>query len=484
MRSDARALQRARKAWLWLAFPLFLTPAAALANDWPHTIARGKPVAVHEAPAEGSAVLAHLEPYAAFQLVEPGNEWSRVQVRGLQPHAWVRTDQIVISAGVLRFHERRFDDALTSFSAEIATESDEIVRSWLRFWAGYTHWRMERHDLALSVFEQVAAAADPPWAPFAFIAQAKLHVASGNLNAAAAAYDRLLAKFPAYKLPDDGYTPYVVDPLSRLRGAGEITRRSRVVQELAEARRQLEGLESQAGVAVPDLAHAWFRLALAEDSIMTVDPYLPPSKLIAREARMAETSYRRVVELLPRSDIAARAAFRLIHFDEPYEWEAAWQARAEWLIGHYGGFVANHGEHELAGEALFHLAIGTWTSGGYPEALRLLIVGSREDLVPALNHLRQWFPDMGYSVGHTAPEGDRAKAREAASLLRRVVDDHPHTPSAPMAQYYLAVIHDYVFNESEAALPLYVSFLDTDPADGRFVEKALERIRVLSSPVR
>ena len=56
------------------------------------------------------------------------------------------------------------------------------------------------------------------------------------------------------------------------------------------------------------------------------------------------------------SDATPRlAAWRLIAFTEPYEWEGDWEAQTNWNVREYGAFREQYPSHVLAGEAMFRI---------------------------------------------------------------------------------------------------------------------------------
>jgi hypothetical protein len=74
------------------------------------------------------------------------------------------------------------------------------------------------------------------------------------------------------------------------------------------------------------------------------------------------------------------------------------------------------------------------------------------------------------------------QTRKARLMFRNVVGKYPRSASAPMAQYYAAVISDFCLHERQTALTEYTAFLTKFRGDPAFVARAKKRIAELRRP--
>ena len=189
--------------------------------------------------------------------------------------------------------------------------------------------------------------------------------------------------------------------------------------------------------------------------------------------------------LAPGSDVAGRAAWKLIGFSQPYEWEGDWQGKAEWVLEQHGSFIKTYPRHELVGEALFKMAVATWAKAGYPELYGYIIrpEGWGPAWLTRKDQLEQWFDTRGFGGGQGElvaqhPEQTLEARRVFQDLLRR----YPQTQSAAMAKYYIAVISDYCLQDAKAALSDYDAFVSQYPSATPYTAKATQRISFLRRP--
>jgi tetratricopeptide (TPR) repeat protein len=194
----------------------------------------------------------------------------------------------------------------------------------------------------------------------------------------------------------------------------------------------------------------------------------------------AQEAYEAAVAAAPGSAAAGSAAWRLIAFTEPYEWEGNWEARAEWNITEYGAFRDRYPSHELVGEALFRIATARWAQAGYPEAYHYIFAPDLDALRTRERALGAWFdiPFSGVGVGGPVVPQHPDQTATALTLFREVVAKYSATESAAMAQYYVAVILDYCLGQPAPARREYEAFMRKYPKTEPYVGKARERLRI------
>jgi hypothetical protein len=197
----------------------------------------------------------------------------------------------------------------------------------------------------------------------------------------------------------------------------------------------------------------------------------------------ARAHYQSAVNAAPGSTPAGRAAWRLIALSEPYEWEGDWAAEATWMIDQYGRFLADYPRHELAPEARFKVAVATWAKGGYTEVFHITLDPAGWDAIRKREaYLDQWFETKGFGGGTLPlPKLAPGEAVKAQQMFREIVAASPATPSAAMAQYYVAVIFDECLDQPDNALPEFESFVRHYPNTDPFVDKARKRIAAIRS---
>jgi hypothetical protein len=121
---------------------------------------------------------------------------------------------------------------------------------------------------------------------------------------------------------------------------------------------------------------------------------------------------------------------------------------------------------------------------GYPEVFGYIESrGTPEDWKREKEYLSQWFETSGFGggVGIITPKRHPRETVKALQIFREVVTKYPRTRSAPMAQYYSAVIFDYCLNGANNAVRQYNIFLQNVPNGDSYVDRAKKRVAELSA---
>jgi hypothetical protein len=183
-----------------------------------------------------------------------------------------------------------------------------------------------------------------------------------------------------------------------------------------------------------------------------------------------------------RNDDAGEAAWRRLTKGEPSEWEGDVESEAQWRIQGYGGFLERFPRHQRSGEALFKVAEATWARSGYPEAFHYIFTFDGWDAwKKKATYLEQWFDTSGFGGGKiVGPDQDRKQAAAARDLFLQVLREYATSPSAPMAQYYAAVILDYCLDLRPQAVKEYEAFIRLRPDQTVWVGKARKRVVALT----
>jgi tetratricopeptide (TPR) repeat protein len=401
----------------------------------------------------------------------------------------MRCADLVQSPGLMALGNKQPSAATLLLADEVRATGDPLIGSWLQFFLGYAHWASGSIDKARETFEAIAARRPTvPLAVDAHVALAKLAWSEGRPEAAITAYERLLAAYPEF-LGRSYVFDFSVDSLEiewdsnapiRL-GDGQIQRRLQAARALVTTQRSTNVTLQNPRSTPLQRASAWLALGRAWETKNEVDPgrvgiaYIP----LRTEAQQA---YEAAVAIAPGSASAGFAAWRLIAFSEPYEWEGDWEAQSAWNITEYSTFRDRYPTHELAGEALFRIALAKWVQAGYTEVYHYFDAPNREAYEARRLALAVWFDTSGFGggIGGTGLPQHPEQTSEPLKLFRQVVAEYPATESAAMAQYYVAVILDYCLGQIAAARPEYETFIRKHPKAEPWVTKARARIRRIS----
>jgi tetratricopeptide (TPR) repeat protein len=485
---------------VWCSSPLvaltlslvFGASGIAEADGFGKTLVLATDARVYATASFDAPVLATLPHGALVHVQRKGAEWCVVYIsappgvaRGI--NGAMRCGDLVQSAGLAAFGNKQFSVAASLLSDEVRATDDPLIGSWLQFFLGYAHWAAGGTDRARETFEAITARRPSvPLGADAFVAQAKLAWSEGRPDAAIAAYERMLVAYPDFR--GRGYVyDFSIDSAEvewdshapiRL-GDGQIQRRLVAARRLVAVTRSTEAtLQAQRSTPI-QRASAWLALGRAWEAKNEVDPgrvgivYIPDQT----EARQA---YEAAIAAAPGSASAGSAAWRLIAFSEPYEWEGMWEDQSAWNITEYGAFRDRYPSHELGGEALFKIATARWVQAGYTEVYRYFSAPDLDAYNGRKRQLDAWFDTTGFgggTGGGVVPQHPEQTAT-ALKLFREVVAKYPATESAAMAQYYIAVILDYCLGQGESARPEYEAFIRKYPKAEPYVGKARERLRI------
>ena len=401
----------------------------------------------------------------------------------------MRIADIYESEGVTGFRrqanrpEFRSQDLASVLEEEVRAASNPVVSSWLQFYVGYSQWLTDRLDAAASTFEDIARRGRPAFfAQLAHLVAARVHLARRDLPAQIRMYEELLAAFPGFTLDYRRCRESAVILFDGLcSGAASIPGRLSAIRTLLTARAAAENVIGDPQASVQQKAAAWLELGQAWEAKDEIDPGPSDRPEHSEEAARA---YEEAVRTAPGLAPAGRAAWRLIAFSKPYEWEGDVDAQVAWMFEKYGGFLAAYPGHELAGEALFKTGVASWAAAGYPELFGLIEVsGTWNDWKAQKAYLDQWFDTGGFGggTGTTPPTRHPEETRKALAIFRDVVVRYPGTASSTMARYYAAVILDYCLNDVGNALREYDTFLKGALPDDVYVDRAKNRIAALSA---
>lgn len=473
----------------------FASPAYALSGD--KTIVRATAASVYERADTTAPVRLTIKIGSVIEVRQENGAWCNVHVpssSNSNQHefdGWMRTADLVRSAGMAQFWDRDYRRAAASLEAESRTSADPIVTTWLNFFLGYSQWAMGRLDLSRATFDAVAhRRPSTEFSTDAFVAASKLASIQGDFPGALTYYEQLLAAAPEYRLQgwecNPAINPYPNEwarDSEMCAGDPFIGVRTRTLRQLIAAQATADRVRGDANATALQKATASYNLGQALEEKNLADP----GETMLRGTLIVNTDvrghYQSVVDTAPGSSPAGQAAWRLIALSAPYEWEGAWEAEATWMIEQYGKFLADYPRHELAPEARFKVAVGTWAKGGYTEALGITMDSAGWDAIHKRQaYLEQWFDTYGFGAGTLSlPRLDPSQAVKAQQMFRDIVSSAPTTPSAAMAQYYVAVIADECLNQPDKALPELETFVrqysNTDP----FVDKARKRIAAIRS---
>jgi tetratricopeptide (TPR) repeat protein len=475
---------------------LFFTASPSFANGWPKTLVTAPQGVVYAERSTASAVRVRLTHAAMVQVRKTDGDWSDVVValpggNGRTIDAWMRTADLLQSPGMAAFWNQRFDDAVTQLDQEVRATKDAAIARWLRFYLGYAQWATGRLDLARETFSALARGGPPrTYAAPAFVALSRVAGITGDLQGALAAYRDLLAAVPELRQSDyrcvaavDPYPASWEGGRALCEGSGRIQHRIDALERLIGAR--ADGVRLMTDPAATPLQRAGASLAIgrAWEAKNAADPGRT-SEGFRRDQSDARAHYDAAIATAPGTAPAGHAAWQLIPMSAPYEWEGDWQAQAAWTVEKYGAFLKSYPDHELAGEARFEIAMARWAQAGYPEVYRLILVPESPPW-PAFKkrqaELDAWFEAAKFGGGHGATVAQHVlQLPPVVDELRAIVADHPKTPSAPMAQYWIAVILDYGLDRPADARVEYQKFLKTSPKLEPYATKAQRRLAAVA----
>ena len=480
---------------------LLVVPATALALVVPWLacegsaevlsgLVRSNDAPIHAQPSDASPIVMTLQAGAGVSFEGPCDaeqSWCNVRAKNRNDHdrpvtGWMRTMVMFPSDGVRLYEKRMFAEAAAVLIREIGSAgSDSLVSSWLRFYLGRSEGLAGQVDKAVTSLEEVIQVGpQSAFAPYAFLALAKLYLRKGDVAAALGVYERMLNAFADYTIDVHEclyYSP--VGDAETCYGAS-IKKRVDATRKFLAVKTSADRTGAATHTSALQKARAWYDLGQAWEAKNEVDPdRLNDVGLI--DISEALRCYEMAVKAAPKSAAAGKAAWRLIDFSQPYEWEGDWQGKARWALEKYGSFMKTYPDHSLVGEALFRIAVATWAKAGYPELYGYIIVpGGWEDWGKRQKELEQWFDTKGFGGGR----GDLVVQHpeltpEARRRFQDVVSRYPKTASAALAKYYVAVIDDYCLKNTPSALRSYERFVHQNPNANPYVDKAKQRIAVL-----
>ena len=451
------------------------------------TFVKAEEARVLAAPAEGSTVIALRPAGEAVELLFPERGtpkgWQRVQFHrspdGRVVDGWMSIADLWLPDGLsLAFWTDRQREAAGALLAEASNTNDAVMASFFRLHAAYAQSKAGDADAAVATLDTVARAGGR-FAPLAYLTGARIRTERDSLPAVIETYEAMLRAFPGYRID---WQACRVDPALLHRGICEgepsIGTRLEAVRRLMQQRATLEPRIADASVPAVDRAATAVALADAWLAKTEIDPGPNPETFQTRSSA-ARRLYERALQLAPGSMPAGDAAWKLIDFARPYEWEGDIDARYAWTLQHYRPFVTAYPRHPHAGDALFEIGLATWAHGGYPEAFSL--VGGPNYSRTKVYAFEPWFATGGFGGGPglTFPPPDPAQARAALAMFQRVVADYPASESAGMSRYYVAVIYDYCLKDSARAIPAYEAFLTAYGAVEPYATKAMRRLAAL-----
>jgi tetratricopeptide (TPR) repeat protein len=474
------SIRRCARAFLSLLIGVLASRHAVAQPGSALVIVKSGDSLAHELPREASPVVARVQAgYAVNVTIPCGTEnatWCRVSGRGWL--GWIKTDELFYSMAMEQLVRYPRPDPQEGFTADIArAHGNDLVTTWLRLHFSSVQEQSGRVDDAVSTLETaVAASATNSLLPFAYLALAKLNLRMGNVEEALTAYQALLRRFPGYTLRSNDCNDRPV-PGWGCGGALRIQDRVDATRTFLAIRQRSENTIAAAAASRLQKATAWYELGRAWEEKEAVDAARPRDEGPTDHSE-ARRCYEAAVPLAPGSPVAGQAAWRLIDFSAPYEWEGQWEDRAKWSLEKFGGFVSAYPAHEFTSAALFAVAEATWVTAGYPEVYHYAITPG--DWNARKRELSTWFDTGGFGGGGgQLPLQHPDQTPTARQLFQDIVNKYPHDKCAPMAAYYVAVIDDYCLKDTKRALIEYERFLAAYPDTKVFAEKARLRVNGL-----
>jgi tetratricopeptide (TPR) repeat protein len=441
---------------------------------------------VYDAPDATSRTVGDLAAMQVVELLFPERgtpvDWQRIEVRtvpgGPIMRGWARASDLWLLEGMrLGFWTDRHQEAARALLTEASGTSEPTIAAWLRLCAAREQALIRQFDAAVATLDGVARAGGR-FAPVAYLAAARIRNEHDNLPGVIRTYEAMLAAFPDYQL---NVAQCAADVMARFidvcDGEPSIEKRLEAVRLFKGQRPVLEREIADTSRPAVDRAASAVRLANAWQAKASVDPGPNPETFQVRSPA-ARRLYERAVQLAPGSTPAGDAAWKLIWFTEPYEWEGDIDGQYAWTLAQFRPFVAAYPRHEYAGDALFNIALAAWAHGGYPEVLS--IVGGPDYGPAKIRALEPWFVTGGFGGGPgvTFPPPDQHQARAALTMFQQIVNAYPTSASVPMASYYVAVIYDYCLGDKAHAIPAFEAFLAAH-ADSPYAAKAGARLAAL-----
>ena len=222
---------------------------------------------------------------------------------------------------------------------ETSQMSDATKASFYRLKTADAQWKAEDVDAAVMTLDRVAGAGGPS-APLAYLAAARIRTDYDNLRGAVRTYEAMLRALPDYRVSEQ-----TCDVNSVFRnqyvcsGDPSIATRLEAARRLLQVRATLEPRIADTTRPAVERAESAVRLAEAWLAKTEIDPgpYPETHKLYSAAAARL---YERAIQLAPRSTPAGDAAWKLIEFSEPYEWEGFIDEMYSWTLKQYSPFVA------------------------------------------------------------------------------------------------------------------------------------------------
>jgi tetratricopeptide (TPR) repeat protein len=472
---------------------LHAEPASALV--------RLKDAPLHARPDDASPVIVTLQPGTGLSLAAPcvaDQAWCNVtarnrDTRGSLVTGWMRAAVMFPSAGIRTYLETSHSaDAASLLRNEIRTVGDDpLVGSWLRFYLSVAREELDQLDnasqslqneAAQSLEEVIRLGKENVFVPFAYLALAKLHLRHSDVAGALRVYEAMVSAFPDYAIDFAAcYASPVVVKVAVCSGDRVIQKRIDATRRFLGRKLNAERVIASVPAPAPEVAAAWYDLGQAWEEKDEIDPdRLGVAQTV--DVSDARRCYEAAVTSAPGSDVAGKAAWRLIDFSHPYEWDGDWQGRADWMLEQYGVFVNTYPDHEYTGEALFKMGVATWVKAGYPELYHYIIVpeGFGTAWQAKKTALEQWFDTGGFGGGKGELVAQHPEQTlDARRMFQDVVSRFPQTQSAAMAKFYIAVISDYCLKDTKAALSEYGDFVRQYPRATPYIDKAKQRIALL-----
>jgi tetratricopeptide (TPR) repeat protein len=459
----------------------------AAAADAQSTFVKATEARVFAAPAEGSAVIATRAAGQVVELILPERGapagFQRVQFHELPDghvvDGWMAVADLWLPDSLSRvFWSDRKREAADALLAEASGTTDLPTASFYRLRAAYAQQATGDGVAALTTLDAVARSGGQ-FAPIAYLAAARIRTERDDLAAVVTTYEAMLRAFPDYRVDERLCWENPAAPGRSICGGDKsVATRLDAVRLLMSQRAALEPKVADVTRPAVDRAATAVALADAWQVKTAIDPGPNPETFQTR-SDAARRLYERARQLAPGSTPAGDAAWRLIEFARPYEWEGDIDARYAWTLQQYRPFVGAYPTHAHAGDALFEIARATWAHGGYPEAFSW--VGGPGYSPGKVNALEPWFDTRGFGGGPgvTFPPPDPVQARAALAIFQRIVADDPGSESAAMSSYYVAVIYDYCLKDSARAIPAYEAFIAAHGALEPYATKATQRLAAL-----
>ena len=466
---------------------LVSAPAARIrAESWPRTIVGVVSAAVYANPDASAAVTHHVPEGGVVRVRSDNGTWADVLMYSPSlggGRGWMRSQDLVRSEGLRQYWREQFENAVALLTVETRGERDPVVAAWKRFHLGYAQWATGDLAAARATFEALGRQRGNLYAPYAWLAAAKIALVHDDTATAIAEYQGLTLNVPGFQLPGDcsgidTTSMHWPDGASICRGNPSLVRRTDALRAYAITKADLDRVVADRRTTPIQRAEARLAFARALEQREDADPVQDPTSDSGPTGALH--AFEAVVEEAPGSAPAGFAAWKVIQASGG-EWEGDWHGEAAWLFEKYGQFLADYPQHELVPDAKLKIAEATWADGGYVELFHLVIdPGGWEVIEKREAFLEQWFDTRGVGGGALDPITlHPEEAVKAQQMFRDIVAGWPASRAAAMAQDWVAVIFDYCLGQPATALPEYETFLRRYPTTDPFVDKARGRIAAI-----